>query len=319
VPEPTKAKQQFWRKVKWLAIGLFAPELVAWVAFKQNQKAQKLRAEINSKLGLPILPRKAGIWKQILHKMSFKKKIKNEDAPPEVELDVEGALPQRRHPWTMTHGHYGAMGGFAADLSETKPNFHPKGYTKHILPDRWLLVLARCSPESIPDIPESEILDKSKASGLAKMLVCLQALWFCVQCLNRLIQRFPISLLELNTFAHAVCTVVIYALWWHKPLDIEEPTLLREETVVELSAWLLSKPIHASLGVKNKNDDSNEVRFKEGWVHGLWWRLKEPPSLEEPSNSPKQSIDPSLSDAQKEEYDLKFPKKPCDSRVYAGD
>jgi hypothetical protein len=32
-----------------------------------------------------------------------------------------------------------------------------------------------------------------------------------------------ISLLELNTFGHAICTLVTYFLWWRKPLDVQEP------------------------------------------------------------------------------------------------
>lgn len=29
--------------------------------------------------------------------------------------------------------------------------------------------------------------------------------------------------MELNVFGHAVCTLVTYCLWWHKPLDVQEP------------------------------------------------------------------------------------------------
>lgn len=40
---------------------------------------------------------------------------------------------------------------------------------------------------------------------------------------NRFAQGLAISLLELNTFGHAACTLFIYIMWWHKPLDIAEP------------------------------------------------------------------------------------------------
>lgn len=81
-------------------------------------------------------------------------------------------------------------------------------------------------PSLVPYISEESIRDKSKASGLAKALVCLQTIWFCFQCITRLAFHLPICLLELNTFAHAICTLFIYTLWWDKPLDIVEPTLL---------------------------------------------------------------------------------------------
>lgn len=36
----------------------------------------------------------------------------------------------------------------------------------------------------IPNLSEEEILAKGKADGLAKALVCAQALWFIAQCLT---------------------------------------------------------------------------------------------------------------------------------------
>jgi hypothetical protein len=41
-------------------------------------------------------------------------------------------------------------------------------------------------------------------------------------------------LLELNTFAHAVCALAIYIAWWNKPLDVEEPVQMRVGTQSEL-------------------------------------------------------------------------------------
>jgi hypothetical protein len=63
------------------------------------------------------------------------------------------------------------------------------------------------------DISKKYLQDKSKANGLAKTLVCLQASWFCVQCLVRVGQALPVTLLEINTFAHSVCALLVYILW----------------------------------------------------------------------------------------------------------
>ncbi len=86
-------------------------------------------------------------------------------------------------------------------------------------------------------------MDKSKADGLKKTIVCAQALWFCVQCFTRLAQALPVSLLEVNTFAHAVCTLLIYVLWWHKPLDVEEPTEVEDPRLLPIFAymWMTSR------------------------------------------------------------------------------
>lgn len=48
----------------------------------------------------------------------------------------------------------------------------------------------------------------------------LLASWFCAQCVARLAQGMAISLLELSTFGHALCAILMYILWWHKPLDV---------------------------------------------------------------------------------------------------
>jgi hypothetical protein len=51
VPKYGKASRQWWRKVKWLFVGLFAPELVAWTAFRQHRAAHKLYICMRAKLG----------------------------------------------------------------------------------------------------------------------------------------------------------------------------------------------------------------------------------------------------------------------------
>ena len=148
------------------------------------------------------------------------------------------SLKKRRHPWTMTHSFYAIMGGFAFDTSDAEPNFLPNHRSRLCISVYGLSYIAMKAPELIPDIAEKQIKDKSKANSLAKFIVCLQALWFCVQCITRVSQRKAISLLELNNFAHAFCALLIYALWWYKPQDIEEPTLLQGQKEWEMCAFL---------------------------------------------------------------------------------
>lgn len=38
-----------------------------------------------------------------------------------------------------------------------------------------------------------------------------------------------ISLLEINVLGHALCTVLTYFIWLHKPLDVQEPERLKIE------------------------------------------------------------------------------------------
>lgn len=54
----------------------------------------------------------------------------------------------------------------------------------------------------LPDVPEEDIKDKSKADALAKSMVLLQASWMMLQVIGRLVARLPVTLIEVNTVAH---------------------------------------------------------------------------------------------------------------------
>ena len=56
-------------------------------------------------------------------------------------------------------------------------------------------------------------------------------------------QRIPISLLELNTFGHAVCALFIYLIWWKKPFEVDIPTIVHSEVLLDLYAlaWVNTK------------------------------------------------------------------------------
>ena len=119
------------------------------------------------------------------------------------------------------------MGGFAFDVSRGPHVFPlPDGRKRLTLMPKALILLAEAEPDLIPDISAGTIRDKSKANSFAKLLVCVQATWFCLQIITRMAFGLAVSLLELNVFAHALCALVIYLLWWDKPLDIEEPYLI---------------------------------------------------------------------------------------------
>ena len=82
------------------------------------------------------------------------------------------------------------------------------------------------------------------------------AAWFCLQCFTRLAQSMTISLLELNTLAHAICAFFIYGLWWRKAQDVAEPFVLQGSSLNKLVALALIEqprsiakiPIYANAG-----------------------------------------------------------------------
>jgi hypothetical protein len=140
-----------------------------------------------------------------------------------IEDDVS---PRPLAEWTKIHAHYALMGGFAFSTHRSEINILPEDITRAVLTTQGLLHIIKYFPDLIPDISEEAIEDKSKASALAKTLVCLQATWFVVETIGRLATSYPISLLEMNTLVHALCCLAVYIAWWDKPLDIEESTLI---------------------------------------------------------------------------------------------
>ena len=88
----------------------------------------------------------------------------------------------RKHPWTMVHSFYAGMGGFIIQLDglskDQGPQLIPESH-RLTISARGIAFLAECG--HLPDIPEDDIVDKSKADGLAKLLVCFQAGWMVAQ------------------------------------------------------------------------------------------------------------------------------------------
>ena len=101
-------------------------------------------------------------------------------------------LDEESRPWTMVHGFYANMGGIAISIPENLPD------TQRFVPSRscgmWFLTFSalhllvnenKFGLETMPALTEEEIKSRSEANGLAKALVCVQALWFIMTCITR--------------------------------------------------------------------------------------------------------------------------------------
>lgn len=234
IPEHNGNQYQRVRKFGWLLIGLLAPEMVACMALIQRRSALRITRALRAKFGEKPELR----WKWLRSSWRLNEKVLSTASDPEETKDSQSRVPARHHPWSHVHSFYAIMGGFAFDTNNAKVKFLPNGLSRLTLHPKALIYLADHAPHLIPDLSVQDIRDKSKADGLAKLIVCFQALWFCVQCIVRVAQGQAISFLELNTFAHALCALLIYALWWHKPLDIDSPTLLEGDEAWELCALM---------------------------------------------------------------------------------
>ncbi|KAF9462415.1 hypothetical protein BDZ94DRAFT_1194551 [Collybia nuda] len=136
------------------------------------------------------------------------------------EVIVVWALRQRmvahrlatEHKIPMVHGFFISMGGFAIVKGE---KLSPIA-SHHVGTD----VAAVADLVSIRDY---EIFDRSKGDEVTKGLAMLQTVWFLIQCIGRGIQGLPLSELEVVTIAFGVINLVIYIIWWNKPLDVRYP------------------------------------------------------------------------------------------------
>lgn len=108
-------------------------------------------------------------------------------------------------------------------------------------------------PEAIRDISSKSIRDKSKQDTISKCLALVQVVWFGAQCITRLEQGLPVSLLELNTFVHTLYAFITYGLWWKKPFNVDVPHTItvKSDTLLvirRLTTKEISKPLHIRLG-----------------------------------------------------------------------
>ncbi|KAF5356520.1 hypothetical protein D9757_013519, partial [Collybiopsis confluens] len=137
--------------------------------------------------------------------------------------------------WTVAHGMFLVMGGFVlADESGARLEVLQAHKLNKLLSDHLI---------TLPHIPESEIMDRSKGDALAKALVLIQTTWFTTQVISRAVLHLPITELELTTVAFALLNFLTYALWWKKPLDVRHPIVITLRCSPQQAAALDLVPI----------------------------------------------------------------------------
>ena len=262
LPEHKKEREQTLRKVGWLLLALVAPEVVAWNAFEQRRVVKKLTRDMRKlyrqQRGIEEPKKKTwyhsiATWWSTLRrahwlrrswhktKVFFLCEAGDLPPPPTSEWPARKDEDAVEAFWTDVHSWYAVMGGFAFDTSSAARPFLPDSRERIVLTMDGLIALAKHWPHLLPRLSQGDIEDKSKSDGLAKLITCWQATWFCVQCICRLAQGLSISLLELNVFGHAICALLIYVLWWTKPKDIYEPTTIVGEVSHSIAAWMCNQ------------------------------------------------------------------------------
>jgi len=143
--------------------------------------------------------------------------------------------------WTIVHSFYAAMGGYVLEREDVRvPLLMPEIIT--------LLEISRSSTKEddgpsfkLPPLTRDEIEDRSKSNDFAKLFTGIQIGWLVIQCIARGVNRLPVSPLEITTVAYALCTILAYFFWWHKPFDINIPTVVTYHGVLPDSFKQASK------------------------------------------------------------------------------
>ena len=170
--------------------------------------------------------------------------------------------------WTMTQCYFAVMGGIVVEPGDyisssehSKPRTHIQTDNPSLDPcplsitaeGARLLSFLNC----LPNIEDSQVRDKSKADGLAKFLVVVQAGWMIIQCIARVQQDLPVTLLEINTIGHVICAFALYMLWWSKPLDIKDPHIIERNPKLDqcIALMWMCSPISG-----DREDEISEIR-----------------------------------------------------------
>ncbi|KAF3037857.1 hypothetical protein E8E11_000342 [Didymella keratinophila] len=199
-----------------------APEVVAFIAFRQWLFARNFRTEMNKLL----FPEGKG-----------PSDIENQAATSTNQTNSKKGK-ERKHEWTEVHSHFALMGGFAFDTHTSDIKFLPGDRESLTLTTHALRKLATF------ELISSQISRKRPSRTRVRPTV-----------LGRLAASSPISLLEMNTLLHALCSLVIYLAWWDKPLGIGEPFPIETKTLRcrQICAWMV---MESEVGFKESLADS---------------------------------------------------------------
>jgi hypothetical protein len=201
-----KVAQSWLRNLKWMLMEPFFPELVVYDTWRQYVSARTLQ---NQKLDLE---------ESALVSLAFPLASSDAKLNQKYRITDRVEIPHDGFIWSMVHGFYAGMGGFVFDLDAAFASTlqtSKSGPQRLTLTRRGIAQLANCG--LVPDISRKEIDDKSKADGIAKTLVYLQAGWMLLQVVARTVHAPPITLPEVNTIGYVFCTFSINVLWWSKP------------------------------------------------------------------------------------------------------
>ncbi len=178
IPAPgERPSRRCWRKIKWTIYGVLGPEIVLFTAWSQYNEAKDLIKYLNEQ--------------RARHK---------NDQPKELRKLID-------EPFNLRYGFFAVMGGFRVPSPGLEEESSLISLTSGAV--RGLAYSGR-----FLYVDDREVQDRSKADGLAKLLICVQVSWLSIECIARKISHLPLTILEIHTFIHVVCALAIYLIWF---------------------------------------------------------------------------------------------------------
>ncbi|KAH9904996.1 hypothetical protein F4778DRAFT_780156 [Xylariomycetidae sp. FL2044] len=216
-------------KLKWVAIALVAPDLVLYVAARQYLDARRLVRKLNEIVGRN-------------HGDRFELEYAFFVLMGGIQVDVSNFLAENFSSY-LPHRHRAAVergiGGGDGD-GNGNDEYHP---TTLALTPQGLVQLAR--HYRYLRVPLSRIQDKSNSDFVKKSLVICQLSWMIAQCVTRAVIGLPLCLLEIHTAAHAFCALLLYVVWMKKPQDVNDPELVKTDTLDHFMAYMIQEQLFA--------------------------------------------------------------------------
>jgi hypothetical protein len=164
--------------------------------------------------------------------------------------------PRHWHRWKLVNAFHYNMRGFVVRSKWPRPRILKMKHLEAIVERDWLRLITK-SPDAIKDL--------SKNDGLAKIVALVQAFWLVAQVIGRIVNRLPVSPLEISAVAYVTCTAFTYLLWLEKPQDVNTAE------VVDPRFGELFRSPPASLEPAGgwKEQLPNLNRGLEGWQKGV--------------------------------------------------
>ncbi|KAK7424473.1 hypothetical protein QQX98_000438 [Neonectria punicea] len=229
LPENSAWYHVLWSKAQWVMLTLFAPEIVLYIAADQLQQAWKLRRKLR-------------------------------------HLQTLSDTVDKNFNFDLKYAFFVIMRGINVDIEDilSFPDLNPKAY--HHFANMEYPRSACVSPHAVIRLAQrghwlyisnKQIDDKSKADYIQKALVLTQILWMVTQCITRYICDLPLTLLEVHTIIHVVCAVFLYACWFQKPLNVQEPEVVSSSQFLGEVSQMVQQQFYSSW--------SNELALFPPW------------------------------------------------------